>query len=71
MLKTPAEGQPTANKPVPRLTPRPILFKGFCVVFAIWVVALLAMYFLTVYPLRHPSTPAGTGATRPGSVGLN
>jgi hypothetical protein len=53
MLNTPAKGQSSATKPVPRLTPRPILFKVLCVVFALWIVALLVMYFLTVYPLRH------------------
>jgi hypothetical protein len=71
MLKTPAKGQPSATQPLPRLTPRPILFKVLCVVFALWIVALLATYFLTVYPLRHPSSPGGSGATRPGSVAPN
>jgi len=54
MLKPSAKGQPSANTSHPRLTPRPVLFKTLCVVFALWIVALLAMYFLTVYPLRHP-----------------
>ena len=68
MLRTPAKGQPSATKPVPRLRPRPVLFKILCVVFIVWIAALLAMYLLTVYPLRHPPSPGGTGAGRPGSV---
>jgi hypothetical protein len=71
MLKPPAKGQPSATEPVPRLIPRPMLFKVLCAVFALWVVMLLVLYFLTVYPLRHPSDPGGTGTTRPGSVGAN
>jgi hypothetical protein len=50
MLKSPGEGQ----SPPPRLKPRPRLFKILCVVYALWIVALLVMYFWTVYPLRHP-----------------
>jgi hypothetical protein len=34
--------------------------------FAIWLGALLTLYFKTVYPDRHPST----AATRPGASGL-
>jgi hypothetical protein len=50
MLKTP----PPAFQPAPRLTARPILFKILCAIFVIWMIALLALYFWTVYPLRHP-----------------
>jgi hypothetical protein len=28
--------------------------------FAIWIAAMLAMYFKTVYPLRHPKTKSDT-----------
>ncbi|MGD0768386.1 MAG: hypothetical protein ABSB42_09360 [Tepidisphaeraceae bacterium] len=55
MLKPPAKGKAPTDKPTPRLAPRPMLFKVLCVVFAIWMAALLVMYFWTVYPLRHPS----------------
>jgi hypothetical protein len=54
MLKPPAKGQATTDKPTPRLAPRPLLFKVLCVILAIWMAALLVMYFCTVYPLRHP-----------------
>jgi len=43
-----------AEKPHPRLTPHPRLFKFLCLLFALWMLVLLAMYFWTVYPLRHP-----------------
>jgi hypothetical protein len=46
-----------AEKPQPRLTPHPRLFKLLCIVFALWMLILLAMYFWTVYPLRHPNGP--------------
>jgi len=39
---------------MPELKPRPRLFKVLCVVFAVWMIALLVLYFWTVYPLRHP-----------------
>jgi len=44
---------PDARVKQPRLTPRPVLFRVVCVFFALWIVALLALYFWTVYPLRH------------------
>jgi hypothetical protein len=31
--------------------------------FAIWIAAMLAMYFKTVYPLRHPRNKSETPAT--------
>jgi hypothetical protein len=65
MLKNPAKGQASATQPHPRLTPRPLLFKILCAVFALWIVALLVMYFLTVYPLRHPSHPPEPGRSAP------
>ncbi|MGD0139052.1 MAG: hypothetical protein ABSD28_09260 [Tepidisphaeraceae bacterium] len=54
MLKPPAKGKTPINKLPPRLVPRPVLFRVLCVIFAIWIGALLVMYFCTVYPLRHP-----------------
>ena len=53
-------GKPPGQKaegPQPRLKSRPRLFKVLCVVYAMWMLALLAMYFWTVYPLRHPAGP--------------
>jgi hypothetical protein len=47
--------KPSEDKPEPKLVPHPILFKVLCVAFVIWMAVLLLMYFLTVYPLRHPS----------------
>jgi hypothetical protein len=46
----------------PQLKPRPILFRVLCAVFAVWMLALLVMYFWTVYPLRHPANHLETGA---------
>lgn len=44
------------------LKPRRGLFVALCVVFALWMAVLLAMYFKSVYPLRHPSQPAASRA---------
>jgi hypothetical protein len=41
----------------PQLKPRPRLFKILCIVFTLWMLVLLATYFWTVYPLRHPNGP--------------
>ena len=71
MLKPPAKGQPAAIQSPSGLKPRPVLFKILCIVFALWILALLGMYFWTVYPLRHAPSPEGTGARRPGSVAPN
>ncbi len=51
-----APGQ-KAEGPQLRLKSRPRLFKVLCLVYALWMLALLAMYFWTVYPLRHPAGP--------------
>jgi hypothetical protein len=59
MLKPPANGNRPSAAPTPRLKPRPMLFKFLCAFFILWMIALLAMYFLTVYPSRHPSPAAG------------
>lgn len=40
--------------PVSPLRPRPRLFAILCVIFALWIAALLILYFITVYPRRHP-----------------
>ena len=51
--------------------PLPTLFKVLLVGFALWLGALLTLYFKTVYPLRHDAsaTPAAA-ATRPGASAL-
>jgi hypothetical protein len=43
------------NRPSARgaFQPRPRLFAALCWIFAVWILALLAIYFLTVYPRRH------------------
>jgi hypothetical protein len=44
---------PAAAPPVaPPLKPRPRLFAGLMVVFALWLAFLLWLYFKTVYPMR-------------------
>ena len=40
--------------PASPLRPRPRLFAALCVIFALWIAALLILYFITVYPRRHP-----------------
>jgi hypothetical protein len=56
-----------ARLPAP-LKPHRTLFASLFVLFLVWVAVLLALYFRTVYPQRHPS--AGSAATRPGASGL-
>ena len=36
------------------LRPRPRLFVALCAIFAMWMAALLILYFISVYPRRHP-----------------
>jgi len=43
---------PAPPRPPAPLRPRPRLFVALCVIYALWVAALLVMYFLTVYPAR-------------------
>ncbi len=47
---------PTVEAPGPHVAPRVRrrTLAVLWVVFALWVAALLAMYFGTVYPQRHP-----------------
>ena len=37
----------------PALRPRKRLFVALCVIFGLWVIFLIALYFKTVYPMRH------------------
>ena len=48
------------------LRPAPKLFAALLIGFAIWLGALLALYYKTVYPLRHQPS-AGAATTRPGA----
>ncbi len=48
-----AEPVPTTGSLMPPRRRR-LIFAVLWVVFALWVAALLAMYFATVYPQRHP-----------------
>jgi hypothetical protein len=36
------------------LRPRPRLFVTLCVIFALWMAGLIILYFISVYPRRHP-----------------
>lgn len=44
-------GAPTSSQ----LRPRPRLFVILCVIFAAWMLALIVLYFTTVYSRRHPA----------------
>jgi hypothetical protein len=57
--------EPVAD-PHPQLKPHPRLFKALCLIFALWMAVLLALYFLTVYPLRHPTGNGAAPPTLPG-----
>ncbi len=62
MNRTRPAAVPRPSAPV-GLTPRRRLFAFLCVIFAVWVIFLLALYFKTVYPERHqPATQAATSA---------
>jgi hypothetical protein len=57
----PVADAPSNPIPAPRpFKPRRGLFVFLCLLLAVWIATLLAMYFKTVYPLRHPHP---TGAT--------
>ena len=63
------KGSAPASLPQPPcqpLKPRPKLFAALMLIFAVWLGALLTLYFKTVYPERHPSA----AATRPGASAL-
>ena len=45
------------REPIP-MTPRPRLFAGLLIVFAIWVVILVVMYFTMVRSRPQPRRPA-------------
>ena len=38
--------------------PRPRLFLFLLIAFALWMIALLVLYFTTVWPLHHSHSPA-------------
>ena len=63
---------PPATTPAPAplpFKPRPRLFAALMIGFAVWMGALLTLYYRTVAPLRHhPSTGAAT--TLPGASAL-
>jgi hypothetical protein len=42
------------SDPVRPLTPRPRLLLGLVIILALWIAAMIVMYFKTVYPHRHP-----------------
>lgn len=42
------------------LKPRPVLFRVLLGAIALWMAALLALYFTTVYPHRGANVPAAT-----------
>lgn len=52
--------EPLAPSPPPSLKPRRGLLIVMSIAFTVWVALMLAMYFTTVYPQRHPSHKAAT-----------
>src|SRR5687768_560982 len=44
--------QAKPSPPPPGFKPRPKLFAVLCLVFVVWVILLLVLYFITVYPRR-------------------
>jgi len=61
----PAAAPPSPAKRVRPLKPRPRLFLVLCILFALWMAALLVFYFKVVYPARPP----GHRMTTPNPVG--
>ena len=69
----PAPAPPTADQPVflPPLRPRPKLLALLSALLALWIAAILALYFGMVRPYRksHPTpTPLTQPATKPAEV---
>jgi hypothetical protein len=54
--KTSKEAEKAELEPARPLKPRRKLLVVLMVVFAIWLGALLTLYFTKVYPLRHPAS---------------
>lgn len=56
MKKSASLESPVNNPPAPKfkapLKPRPKLFYALMGVFALWIAALMTLYFVTVYPNR-------------------
>ena len=62
------KGTAPAGEPFPPpLKPRRALFVWLILGFLIWVGVLVALYFKTVYPARHP---ASTGSAEHRAVGI-
>ncbi|MGD1277533.1 MAG: hypothetical protein ABR964_09945 [Tepidisphaeraceae bacterium] len=59
-MSRPPTGERTDGPAPPK--PRRGWFAALCVLFALWMAVLLAMYYKSVYPLRHPSPPAASPA---------
>jgi len=45
----------TPQRPVRPWRQRPLLFRFLIAVYLLWLVGLMVLYFMTVYPLRHPA----------------
>ncbi|HUB27280.1 MAG TPA: hypothetical protein VL992_17785 [Tepidisphaeraceae bacterium] len=56
MTQTGADSQTQKQKQdaPPTVKPHPRLFVALCVIFALWMAVLVALYVLTVWPVRHP-----------------
>jgi uncharacterized protein involved in exopolysaccharide biosynthesis len=59
--RAPASAPPTNETPI---KPRRGLLIVLSIVLALWIAAMVVMYFTTVYPQRHPSHAATTSAAR-------
>jgi hypothetical protein len=60
----PRDSDEQAVEFLPPLKPRPRLFIGLGVLFALWITFLLVLYFITVFPHRHEKGPV----TQPGAA---
>jgi hypothetical protein len=66
---SPPQPKPPAAAPRPVLQPKPFkprrkLFAVLMIAFAVWVAALVVMYFATVYPSREGAPPAPSPSGR-------
>ena len=59
--RAPATAPPTNETPI---KPRRGLLIVLSILLALWIAAMVVMYFTTVYPQRHPSHSATTSTAQ-------